>query len=63
MFGCASFSGIDPNIHQKPFDYLYRNYLAPKAIRPTALKKIYKMKSEAYKKISFKDFCSIYPTF
>ena len=63
MFGCASFPGVNPNIHKNSFDYLYRNYLAPKEIRPTALKERFiKMKSEAHKKMSFKDFFSIYPT-
>ena len=62
MFGCASFPGINPNIHKNSFDYLYRNYLAPKAIRPTALKERFiKMKSEAYKKMSFKDFLASIP--
>ena len=32
MFGCASFPGIKPELHKTAFDYLYRNYLAPKIL-------------------------------
>ena len=62
MFGCASFPGIKPVIHKNPFDYLYRNYLAPENIRPQALKGRYiSMKSETLQKVSFKDFLSSIP--
>ena len=62
MFGCASFPGINPNIHKNSFNYLYRNYLAPKAIRPTALKERFiKMKLRLIKNCLLKIF-SIYPS-
>ena len=62
MFGCASFPGIDPTAHKKPFDYLYRNYLAPENIRPRALKsRKINMKKEELQEISFKEFLSFIP--
>ncbi len=62
MFGCASFPGIKPIVHKNPFNYLYRNYLAPQDIRPKALKDRYiNMKHESLQKVSFKDFLSSIP--
>ena len=62
MFGCASFPGIQAEAHKKPFDYLYRNYLAPKNIRPKALENRYiNMKNESIIQCSFKDFLSKIP--
>lgn len=62
MFGCASFPGTDPGLHKIAFDYLHRNYLAPKNIRPRALKNRYiGMKNEKIIKCSFKEFLSSMP--
>ncbi len=62
MFGCASFPGINPIIHKKPFNYLHKNYLAPKKIRPIALKgRFINMKNESFEKVSFKEFLSSIP--
>ena len=62
MFGCASFPGIEPLIHQKSFNYLYKNYLAPKNIRPKALEERYiSMKKENTQMPSFRDFLSSIP--
>tara|TARA_B100001989_G_scaffold250666_1_gene228204 strand:+ start:1371 stop:2174 length:804 start_codon:yes stop_codon:yes gene_type:complete len=62
MFGCASFPGIEPELHKTAFDYLYRNYLAPTNIRPKALKNRYiRMKSENLTNCSFKDFLAAIP--
>lgn len=36
MFGCASLSGADPLLHAAQLGYLYRNHLAPPALRATA---------------------------
>lgn len=41
MFGCASFSGIDPKAHQLALAYLHHFHLAPEAIRPRALEQYY----------------------
>jgi len=41
MFGCASFSGTDPDALSAPLTYLYRNHLAPEALRPRALDALY----------------------
>jgi putative hemolysin len=62
MFGCASFPGIKAELHKKAFDYLYRNYLAPKDIRPIALKNRYvNMKYKGSVEYSFKEFLSQIP--
>jgi putative hemolysin len=37
MFGCASFSGVDPDAIALPLSYLYQNHLAPIEKRPIAL--------------------------
>ncbi|HEY0424194.1 MAG TPA: GNAT family N-acyltransferase [Rhodopila sp.] len=37
MFGCASLPGTDPDAIAAELTYLYRNHLAPDAIRPRAL--------------------------
>lgn len=37
MFGCASLAGTDPDALAAPLTYLYRNHLAPPALRPRAL--------------------------
>jgi L-ornithine Nalpha-acyltransferase len=37
MFGCASLPGTDPYVLAAPLTYLYRNHLAPAALRPRAL--------------------------
>ena len=61
MFGCASFPGIDPVAHQRPFDYLHRNYLAPKSIRPQALKsRKINMKKKNYKIFLLRNFCHLF---
>lgn len=36
MFGCASFQGIDPDIHKLTLSYLYHFHMAPKEMRPVA---------------------------
>lgn len=41
MFGCASFSGIDPKAHQLALAYLHHFHLAPEEIRPRALDQYY----------------------
>jgi putative hemolysin len=41
MFGCASFSGIDPKAHQLALAYLHHFHLAPEEIRPRALAQYY----------------------
>ncbi|MCI5049484.1 MAG: GNAT family N-acetyltransferase [Rickettsiales bacterium] len=41
MFGCASFTGADPEEHKLSLSYLYHNHLAPEAIRLTALPDLY----------------------
>ena len=41
MFGCASFSGIDPKAHQLALSYLHHFHLAPPEIRPLALPQYY----------------------
>ena len=62
MFGCASFPGINPPEHKNAFNYLHKNYLAPKKIRPTAVKNRYiEMGSETTNYFSFKDFLSSIP--
>lgn len=37
MFGCASLPGTDPDAVAPELTYLYRNHIAPEAIRPVAL--------------------------
>ena len=37
MFGCASFSGTDPQSLAQPLSYLYHNHLAPDALRTRAV--------------------------
>lgn len=37
MFGCASFSGVDPQEHALALSYLYHYHLAPEALRPVTL--------------------------
>lgn len=37
MFGCASFTGADPQEHALALSYLYYNHLAPENVRLTAL--------------------------
>jgi len=37
MFGCASLPGIDPQVLALPLSYLYYYYLAPPALRATAI--------------------------
>ncbi len=62
MFGCASFPGINIELHKKAFDYLHRNYLAPKDIRPRALKNRYiRMKNKSSIECSFKEFLTQIP--
>ena len=62
MFGCASFPGIEAKIHKVSFDYLHRNYLAPKNIRPRALKNRYiNMGNESVLTCSFKEFLGYIP--
>ncbi len=41
MFGCASFTGADPDQHALALSYLYYNHLAPEAVRLTALPDLY----------------------
>lgn len=41
MFGCASFPGTQPEIHQPALAYLRSQHQAPKIIRPSALPKKY----------------------
>ncbi len=41
MFGCASLSGIDPDVLATELTYLHRHHLAPPAIRPRALPGLY----------------------
>ena len=41
MFGCASFPGTQPEIHQAALAYLRSNHQAPQIIRPSALPKKY----------------------
>ena len=41
MFGCASFPGTQPDIHQPALAYLRRQHQAPQIIRPRALPKKY----------------------
>lgn len=41
MFGCASLPGIDVNAHAETLAYLYYYHLAPPALRPRALDKLY----------------------
>ncbi|MDF1748029.1 MAG: GNAT family N-acetyltransferase [Alphaproteobacteria bacterium] len=41
MFGCASFSGVDPEAIALPLSYLYQNHLAPIEKRPVALPERY----------------------
>jgi putative hemolysin len=38
MFGCASFPGVNAEVHKTALSYLYHRYLAPSKIRPKALK-------------------------
>ena len=62
MFGCASFPGINIELHKKAFDYLHRNYLAPKDIRPRALKNRYiRMKNKSSIECTFKEFLTQIP--
>jgi putative hemolysin len=37
MFGCASFTGADPDLHARALSYLYYNHLAPESVRLKAL--------------------------
>lgn len=37
MFGCASFSGVDPEAHALALSYLHHYHLAPPELRPVAL--------------------------
>ena len=41
MFGCASFSGVDPQAHKIALSYLYHYHLAPENLRPFALPERY----------------------
>ena len=41
LFGCASFSGINPDDHAVALSYLYHYHLAPEALRPRALEHRY----------------------
>lgn len=41
MFGCASLHGTDIQALAQPLSYLYHHHLAPKALRPQALKERY----------------------
>ena len=41
MFGCASFTGDDPEQHAMALSYLYYNHLAPEEFRPVALPEFY----------------------
>ena len=41
MFGCASLPGIDVKAHAETLAYLYHYHLAPPALRPRALDKLY----------------------
>lgn len=41
MFGCASLPGTDPHAHAAALTYLYRNHLAPEAVRVRALAERY----------------------
>ncbi len=37
MFGCASFSGVDPQAHRMALSYLHHYHLTPENLRPFAL--------------------------
>jgi putative hemolysin len=37
MFGCASFHGVDPDVHADTLSYLWHNHLAPPQLRAQAL--------------------------
>lgn len=41
MFGCASFHGIDPEVHADTLSYLWHNHLAPQSLRARALDERY----------------------
>ena len=41
MFGCASLHGTDPEALAVPLSYLHYHHLAPPALRPRALEKLY----------------------
>lgn len=38
MFGCASFPGVDPEVHAAPLAHLFHNHLAPTELRAKALR-------------------------
>ena len=62
MFGCASFPGIDVNIHRYALSCLYKKYLAPSNIRPVALKERFiSMDSNVEHDNNFKNFISSIP--
>ncbi|HAJ19909.1 MAG TPA: hemolysin-like protein, partial [Rhodospirillaceae bacterium] len=54
MFGCASFSGVDPEAIALPLSYLYQNHLAPIEKRPVALPERYvemnRLPADSYEK-------------
>ncbi|WP_420723518.1 MULTISPECIES: GNAT family N-acetyltransferase [unclassified Hwanghaeella] len=54
MFGCASFSGVDPDAIALPLSYLYQNHLAPIEKRPVALPERYvemnRLPADSYEK-------------
>lgn len=41
MFGCASFHGVDPELHADTLSYLWHNHLAPPKLRARALEERY----------------------
>ncbi len=62
LFGCASFPGVDAEIHKTALAYLHNKYLAPTNIRPIALpKRFIKMSDSASKEKNFKKFLSSIP--
>ena len=62
MFGCASFPGVDPEVHRIALSYLHYKYLAPLNIRPIALKERFiKMEDSQGSDKNFKKFLNSIP--
>ena len=62
MFGCASFPGVDPDVHRAALSYLHFKYLAPLSIRPIALKERFiKMEDSEGSENNFKKFLTSIP--
>ena len=62
MFGCASFPGINLNVHKYALAYLYEKYLAPINIRPKAVKdRFIEMKDSKLYDANFKNFLNSIP--